>query len=112
MWSRKRLDIGWIDLLFGAFRVCFPLNRETAARQVEAIWPSSDNALACLSVRSGFDLLLGVLGLPRGSEVLVSASSLPGYDGSLQRPCRLCSNAACETTVSIARSNMLQREKH
>lgn len=35
------------------------------------------DAIACLSVRSGFDLLLAALELPAGSEVLFSAITLP-----------------------------------
>ena len=77
MWSRKRLDIGWCDLLFGAFRVCVPPQRAAITGRVEALWPAADHTLACLSVRTGFDLLLGALGLPRGSEVLMSAITIP-----------------------------------
>ncbi len=77
MWSRKRLDIGWSDLGFGFRRVCFPPDRGAAARRVEAVWPSAENMLACLSVRSGFDLLLDALDLPRGSEAIVSAVTIP-----------------------------------
>ncbi len=46
-------------------------------RNVENLWPEAENTLACLSVRTGFDLLLGALDLPRGSEVLVSALTIP-----------------------------------
>ncbi len=77
MWSRKRLDIGWIDLLAGVFRVVFPPSPASVCRRLEALWPSADQTLVCLSVRSGFDLLLEVLDLPRGSEVLVSAITIP-----------------------------------
>ncbi len=77
MWSRKRIDIGWSDLLTGVFRVCFPPPAASAARRVEELWPAAEQTLACLSVRSGFDLLLGALELPRGSEVLVSALTIP-----------------------------------
>ena len=77
VWSRKRLDIGWSDLLFGAGRVCVPPDRTAVSRRVESLWPAASNTLACLSVRSGFDLLLAALALPRGSEVLVSAITIP-----------------------------------
>ena len=77
MWSRKRLDIGWSDLLFGAWRVFFPPERASVARQAESLWPAAEKTLACLSVRSGFDLLLDALELPRGAEVLVSAITIP-----------------------------------
>jgi perosamine synthetase len=77
MWSRKRFDIGWLDMLYGARRLCFPPDREDAARRVEALWPNPENSLVCLSVRTGFDLWLGALDLPKGSEVLVSAVTIP-----------------------------------
>jgi perosamine synthetase len=76
MWSRKRLDIAWSDLLFGVLRVLLPPDRTTVAPRVEGLWPAPEQTLACLSVRSGFDLLLGAIGLPRGSEVLVSAITI------------------------------------
>ena len=77
VWSRKRLDIGWSDLMFGACRVFVPPERASVSRRVESLWPAVENTLACLSVRSGFDLLLGALDLPRGAEVLVSAITIP-----------------------------------
>ena len=77
MWSRKRLDIGWSDLLFGAGRVFVPPDRTSVSRRVESLWPAVGNTLACLSVRTGFDLFLAALALPRGAEVLVSAITIP-----------------------------------
>jgi perosamine synthetase len=77
MWSRKRLDIGWPDLLFGISRVCFPLKQAGIDEFAQGIFSNPEHILACLSVRSGFDLLLGTLGLPKGSEVLVSAITIP-----------------------------------
>lgn len=77
MWSRKRLDIGWSDLFVGVVRTCFPPKFDSVSRRVEILWPSAERMLACLSVRSGFDLLLDTLDLPRGSEVLVSAITIP-----------------------------------
>ncbi|HVW39402.1 MAG TPA: DegT/DnrJ/EryC1/StrS family aminotransferase, partial [Pirellulales bacterium] len=76
MWSRKRLDLGWRDLAYGAMR-CVPPAGDDAERRALAAWSGDDDSLACLSVRSGFDLLLGTLDLPPGSEVLVSAVTIP-----------------------------------
>jgi dTDP-4-amino-4,6-dideoxygalactose transaminase len=45
-------------------------------RRVEARWSSDANALVCLSVRSGLDLLLAALEYPKGSEILVSAITI------------------------------------
>jgi perosamine synthetase len=85
VWSRKRLDIGWTDLLSGACFVCFPPDRAGAAQRVEQLWPEPENTLACFSVRSGFDLLLDALHLPPGSEVLVSAVTIPDMLRIIQR---------------------------
>ena len=76
MIPRKRLDIGWTDLLFGLICCLWPGSRERMRRRLERLWSPEGNGLACLSVRSGFDALLSVLDLPRGSEVLVSAITI------------------------------------
>jgi len=76
MIPRGRLDIGWSDLLFGFFACLGSGDREAAERRVEAIWSDEGDALACLSVRSGFDLLLTALDYPPGSEILVSAINI------------------------------------
>lgn len=77
MWPRKRFDIGWRDYWAGLGYCLFARRRAEAARQVESLWSEKGEALACLSVRSGFDLLWQVLALPAGSEVLVSALTIP-----------------------------------
>lgn len=76
MWARKRLDIGWPDLAIGLMHSCFLWDRRAIQRKIERAWSDSDDVLACLSVRSGFDLLLEELNLPRGSEVLLSAVTI------------------------------------
>lgn len=76
MIPRGRLDIGWGDLAFAAASCLAPGDRETAQRRVEALWERSDDALACLSIRSALDLLLETLDYPRGTEVLVSAVTI------------------------------------
>jgi dTDP-4-amino-4,6-dideoxygalactose transaminase len=76
MWARKRIDIGWRDLLAATGYALFPGSRAAAQQSAEHIWPGTDDVIACLSVRSGLDLMLGQLGLPAGSEVLVSAVTI------------------------------------
>jgi perosamine synthetase len=44
---------------------------------VESVWRPAETAVATLSVRSGFDLLLGAVDWPPGSEVLFSAVTIP-----------------------------------
>jgi len=77
MWVRKRIDIGWLDLLSGLTNCFLPRSRSVASQAAEAAWTTDGRAFACLSVRSGLDLLLRSLALPAGSEVLVSAMTIP-----------------------------------
>jgi dTDP-4-amino-4,6-dideoxygalactose transaminase len=76
MIPRKRLDIGWTDLLFGIAACLWPGHRDSMRHRLERLWSPQGHGLAFLSVRSGFDALLSVLDLPRGSEVLVSAITI------------------------------------
>lgn len=77
MWVRKRIDIGWLDLLSAAANGLLPGSRSAAAEAVEAAWSADGRGFACLSVRTGFDLVLSALALPAGSEVLISALTIP-----------------------------------
>lgn len=76
MWPRKRLDVRLTDVAYGIYRCLVPPDGRVAQESVEALWSPSGGALACLSVRSGFDLLLNTLNLPAGSEILVSAVTI------------------------------------
>lgn len=76
MLPRGKIDVGWSDLLFGIGQCLRPRDRDEAQRRVEAIWSTTGEALACLSVRSGFDALLAALAYPPGSEVLMSALTI------------------------------------
>lgn len=77
MWPRKQLDIGWTDLAFGLTQIFVPRRRLTDAEVVGIHWMRDDETIVTLSVRSGWDLLLSALDLPRGSEVLVTAVTIP-----------------------------------
>ncbi len=76
MWSRKRIDIGWRDLLFAARHSLGGGQREAARNEAERVWSPANDTLACLSVRSGFDLLWTELNLPAGCEILMSAVTI------------------------------------
>jgi perosamine synthetase len=77
MWPRKQPDIGWSDLAFGLARIVWPAARPSAEEVVGDGWVPADEAVLSLSVRSGLDLLLTALALPAGSEVIVSAVTIP-----------------------------------
>jgi perosamine synthetase len=87
MIPRNQPDIGAADLLAalgstlvrprapGGGRTSEKASAAEAAR-VEALWPPDRHAIACLSVRSAFDLLLRTLQLPAGAEVIFSAITI------------------------------------
>jgi perosamine synthetase len=77
MWVRKRVDIGWSDLAAALAHCLLPGSRAARAADIERLWSRDGDAVACLSVRSGFDLWLSAINLPAGSEVLVSAITIP-----------------------------------
>lgn len=77
MIPRGTPDISWRDLAIGAMALLQPRNPDTIQTQIETLWSANHDSLVCLSVRSGFDLWLQALTLPPGSEVLVSAITIP-----------------------------------
>ncbi|HVT29006.1 MAG TPA: DegT/DnrJ/EryC1/StrS family aminotransferase [Lacipirellulaceae bacterium] len=77
MWPRKQLDIGWTDLVFGLLQVAAARTVPTERAVIGDDWLPPEEAILSLSVRSGLDLLLAALRLPPGSEVIVSAVTIP-----------------------------------
>lgn len=77
MWVRKRLDFGWTDVAIGLVRSATPSTRASGQERLEATFSRLGDALACFSVRTGFDLLLGTLQFPPKSEILMSAMTIP-----------------------------------
>ena len=77
MWIRVRLDIAWRDLVFAAAYCMQPGKRSKAIVEAERTWSRHDDNLITLSVRSAFDLTLRALQLPSGSEILLTALTVP-----------------------------------
>jgi perosamine synthetase len=76
MWVRKRIEISFGDLC-RALKYCITSKAdETSIRRIEACWDPSCT-FVCLSVRSGFDVLLNVVGWQPGSEVIMSGMTIP-----------------------------------
>ncbi len=76
MWPRLRLDVRAADVARGVLALGARDAAEHARVLERAFCPEGDG-LACLSVRSAFDLFFAAAGLARGSEVLVSAITIP-----------------------------------
>jgi perosamine synthetase len=77
MFAPKRLDIEWADVIAALLGGVTAHARFDLAARVESRWSPAGDALVCLSVRTGLDLYLAAIDLPRGSEVLVSAITIP-----------------------------------
>ena len=74
MWPRKTIDIGYADLFRG-------LGYSALVHQKDNDRLDSDDAnFVCLSVRSGFDTLLGAVNFDRGSEVLFSELNISNME--------------------------------
>jgi perosamine synthetase len=76
MIARKQLDVGWKDLIYAGVACMHAAPAPVPGHQILTRRP---DAITCLSVRSGLDLLLTELALPCGSEILVSAITIPDF---------------------------------
>ena len=78
MWIRVRLDIGWKDLVLGLAWSLSRRDRVEEQSRLEQLWSEGrQDSVACLSVRSAFDLLLSELSLEPGDEAIFSAITIP-----------------------------------
>ncbi len=106
---RHRIDIGTADLAFAAMATLRPADRSALAEAVERRWSPDGDALACLSARSAFDLLLSALALPRGAEVLVSAVTIPDMAGILHSHRLVPVPVDLEPATLAPRADLLER---
>ena len=77
LFPRHRIDIGLDELRFALEACARDPDADRARAALEASVASPQEVLATLSVRSAFDLLLDALALPAGSEVMLSALTIP-----------------------------------
>jgi dTDP-4-amino-4,6-dideoxygalactose transaminase len=76
MWVRKRIDIGYTDLIWGLLQSSLPTDPRWAVQRIVRIWGAEDS-LICLSIRSGFDLFLQSANWNPGSEIIMSGLNIP-----------------------------------
>jgi perosamine synthetase len=84
VYPRHRIDLRLRDAGFAVLACARGGDRAELAREIERLVSPPDDSIACLSVRSGFDLLIGTLAWPAGSEVVVSAVTHPDMVGILE----------------------------
>jgi len=76
MWVAKRFDLTWSDLGASLAHCLRPAGADEAAAELEHLWSPQGDALACLSVRSAFDLYLETRRFPPGTEIVFSAMTV------------------------------------
>lgn len=76
MWFRLRPDIRYPAIARALWSGVVPQQETNCVAALQRTWPGGPQSLPCLSVRSGFDLLLQALKLPRNSEVILSALTI------------------------------------
>jgi perosamine synthetase len=77
VWVRKPFDIGWSDLAWAALFCLSVPNRDSLTKLLENDFSPAGDAIACLSIRSGFDAWLSAVNFPAGGEIIVSAITIP-----------------------------------
>lgn len=79
MWIQKRLDISWRRLLASLAFPSFILDAENLDKKIAALWDASGrcHSMTCLSVRTGFDLLLSAMDLAPNDEIIMTAVNIP-----------------------------------
>ena len=79
--ARKRLDASVLDVAHGLLQCTLPSpgpgRDHDPASRLAALWEPPGSVVVCLSVRSGWDLLLGCVDWPAGSEVVMSGLTIP-----------------------------------
>ncbi len=80
MWARVKLKIDWSDLWFTLRAARRGGDADRLQQELEAFWSPRGDALACISVRSGYDLLLQAMmadgTLEAGDEIMFSALNI------------------------------------
>jgi dTDP-4-amino-4,6-dideoxygalactose transaminase len=77
LYARHRLDLSLADVAFGLLACARPGRSREVEPEILRLCSLEDDGMLCLSVRSGWDLWLGSLGLRPGDEVMVSAVTHP-----------------------------------
>ena len=77
VWPCKRFDFTWGDWRF-ALKACLsPPRRDGVTGRIENLWSADRNTIACLTVRSAFDLFLRAKKWDPGDEIIFSALTVP-----------------------------------
>jgi perosamine synthetase len=89
MWARVKLKIDWSDIAFTIASSLRGGDQIRLQQELESYWSDKGDAIACFSVRSGFDLLLQAMmaegQLAKGDEVMFSALNVKQMVRAVER---------------------------
>ncbi len=89
MWARVKLKIDWSDIAYTLAAATRGGDVTALQASLEQYWSPKGDAIACFSVRSGFDLLLQAMmdddALAEGDEVLFSALNVKQMVRAVER---------------------------
>ncbi len=121
MWVRKRFHIGFTDLFHGLLSSLPTLGqgtRETLLRDLEDIWagdvdknPARPYPFACFSVRTAFDLFLQAHRIPQGSEVILSAITIPDMVQIIEKHGLVPIPVDIDTSSMIPKAHLLAKAR-
>ena len=77
MWPCKEIDLAWADWFFAVGACLSPPPVQDVSARVERLRSTQADSLACLTVRSAFDLYLRAQRWEAGSEIVFSALTVP-----------------------------------
>jgi dTDP-4-amino-4,6-dideoxygalactose transaminase len=84
MWVRKRIEITPADIARGLLSCGWPASRESLVATIDQTL-APGKTFVCLSIRSGFDLLLETSTWPPGSEIILSGLTIPDMPRIVRR---------------------------
>ena len=76
-WPCKEIDLDWADWIFALGACLSPPPVQEVSGRLERLWSGASESLACLTVRSAFDLYLRAQRWEAGSEIVFSALTVP-----------------------------------
>ena len=75
MWVRKKIEIRPNEIAWAMVRCPLPGDEDLLVDRIESLW-TPGQTFVCLSIRSGFDLLLSTVDWPTDSEMIMSGLTI------------------------------------
>ena len=78
IFARKRLEITYSDVIYAVTQVMTidEATRASIIEKIENLWSPDGHGFVCLSVRTGYDLILQSMAWPQGSEIIMTGVSI------------------------------------